>query len=96
MSRKEGPEGALPAELQEPPPAELSARQRSGLDRPPGLSGAAYKGGGWEEADACRGAKWEEGGAAAIPWKVAAGPGVGADMGHWGVQASAWEGKGRT
>jgi hypothetical protein len=67
MSRKEGPEGALPLELQEPPPAELSARQRSGLDRPLVLSGAAHRGGGWEGADSCRGAKWEEGGAAAIP-----------------------------
>ena len=101
-SRKEGPEETLPAELQEPPPAGLSARQRSGLDRPSSLSRAAHRGGGWEEADACRGAKWVEGGAAAIPWKVAAGPRVGVGVGHWGVQASAPEGtrgkggKGRT
>jgi len=94
-SRKEGPEETLPAELQEPPPAGLSARQRSGLDRPSSLSRAAHRGGGWEEADACRGAKWVEGGAAAIPWKVAAGPGVGVGVGHWGVQASAGEGRGR-
>jgi hypothetical protein len=65
------------------------------LVRPPVLDGAAHRGGGWEGAAACRGAKWEEGGAAALPWKVAAGPGVGAGVGHWGVQASVGEGRGR-
>jgi|SwirhisoilCB3_FD_contig_31_6330023_length_359_multi_4_in_0_out_0_1 hypothetical protein len=47
------------------------------------------------EADACRGAKWEEGGATTIPWKVVTGPGVGTGVRLWRVQASGGEGKGR-